>query len=516
MADHKHIIVSKRLVAINSASAVAAKIINFGVLLWVYQHLIKRIPADEFAVLPVVTAVMVFAPLFFSFFSSGISRYTIDAYAKGDFVGVRRIVSSLFPILLLAAAVFLCAGLIFAANIEKVFNVVPQMVDDARIMMGLLVASFAINMTIIPFRTGYDIRQRYLELNLLGIARDLLRNALLLVLLLTLGPAVIWVVISNVIAEMIFFAIILARALRMVPQLRLEWRLFDFAVARQLMSFGMWTTLGRLGAILYTNAATLVLNLYGSAIDVTSYYIGATFFRQMQSTIGLAALPLQPAITAMNALQDRKRLANTVMRGGRYALWASMLLATPLMIYSDVLIELYLGPDYAIAATVIVLFMMIFPFNQPTALLSNAAMAMAEVRAFFLPAFLFQAAGFALMVGFTVWLKMGAVGVTLSLAIITIASQLLYFWSLCLKLTGLGFATFRNEVLLRGLAPAAAGALVWGGIRLIHAPASWAGLTGLSAVGAVAYCAVLLGFCLTPGERRDLGGLLRKLRGRIR
>ncbi|HEX9859070.1 MAG TPA: hypothetical protein VGA75_12000, partial [Paracoccaceae bacterium] len=189
LVEHRNIIVSKRLVVINSASSVVARVINFAMLLWVYQYLLRRLPAEEFAVLPVVSSLMVFAPLFFSFFIGGISRYTIDAYAKGDFVEVRRIVSSLFPILLLVSALFLLGGLFFAANIEKVFNIAPQMVGDARIMMGLLITSFALEMTIIPFKTAYAVRQRYLELSLLEIMRDLLRAALLVIFLLTIEAA---------------------------------------------------------------------------------------------------------------------------------------------------------------------------------------------------------------------------------------------------------------------------------------------------------------------------------------
>ena len=126
---------------------------------------------------------------------------------------------------------------------------------------------------------------------------------------------------------------------------------------------------------MYTNAATLVLNIHGSAVDVTSYHIGATFFRQINSTINLAAQPLQPAITAMNALEDRRRLASTVLRGGRYALWVSMILASPLTLYADVFIDLYLGDKYSIASMIIVLFMITFPFTQPTSLLAMTAMA---------------------------------------------------------------------------------------------------------------------------------------------
>jgi len=249
LAEHKNIIVSKRLVAINSVSSVVAKVINFAVLLWVYQYLLKRLPAEEFAVLPVVTSLMVFAPLFFSFFVGGISRYTIDAYAKGDFVEVRRIVSSLFPILLAVSAMFLLAGLLFAANIEKAFNIAPQMVDDARIMMGLLIVNFALKMTIVPFKTAYAVRQRYLELNLLEVTRDLLRATLFVIFIVAIEAAVIWVVVATFIAEILLVGVTLIRSLQMVPELRFELRLFDFSRAWQITSFGMWTTLGGLGSI---------------------------------------------------------------------------------------------------------------------------------------------------------------------------------------------------------------------------------------------------------------------------
>jgi hypothetical protein len=104
------------------------------------------------------------------------------------------------------------------------------------------------------------------------------------------------------------------------------------------------------------------------------------------------------------------------------------------------------------------------------------------------------------------------VGVTLALTLITIASQVGYFWSLCLRLTGESFQTFATEVLLRGLSPALAGALVWGGLRLIAVPASWAGLFAYGGLGALAYLAVMLGLCLTGAERRDLRGVLQRVR----
>ncbi|MGB3624621.1 MAG: lipopolysaccharide biosynthesis protein [Henriciella sp.] len=508
MVEHKNVEVSKRLVTINAASSVVARIVNMTALLWAYQYLLRRIPAEEFAVLPVVTSLMVFAPLFFSFFVSGISRYVVAAYARGEKERVTAIISSIVPLLGLASLVFLICGGIFAFHIEHILNVAPQMVPDARIMVLLLVASFSLQMLAMPFGTGYHVRQRFVELNLLGIGRDIIRILLLLTFLLGMGPAVVWVVVATAVSETVYTAIMVARSRRMVPEQRFRRSLMSFAQAREIMGFGLWTTLGRLGSMMYTNAATIVLNLYGTAVDVTSYHIGATFFRQINSTLSLAAQPLQPAMTAMHALDDRRRFAAALLRGGRYGLWVAMAVATPLTVYSGDFITLYLGDDYPEAATVIVLFMIIFPFTSPTILLPMAAMSTARVRAFFLPAFLFQLLGLVIMIWLVRYESLGAVGATFSLLAITVSSQLFYYWWFALKLTDLRLSDFWSQTLSRGLMPALVAAPVWAGMRYAVSPNSWQELLLCAGLGGAVYLFVLLSRCLDAGEKADLRLLL--------
>ncbi len=511
MTRYKHVILSERLVAINAASSIVARVVNFGVLIWVYQYLLTRIPAEEFAILPLVTALMVFAPLFFSFFIGGIVRYMVDACAKGDFEEMRRISASIFIVLAGATLVFLPLGILVTFQIEHVFNVAPRMVSDLQVMTLLLLANFAYKTVTVPFTTAYAVKQRYFEKNMLDVTADFLRAGLMVAMLLVYGPAVIWVVVATVIAESLANTVMLFRAFRILPELRFEPRLFSASHAKELTSFGLWTTLDRLGMVMHTHAATMVLNLFGSAVEVTAYHVGATLFRQLESTIKLAALPLQPAITAMNALNDRIRLGNTILRGGRYGLWVSMLVATPLVIYADVVVDLYLGPDYNVAVWVIILFMAIFPFTQPTVLLASAAMATKQVRAFFLPAFLFQCLGLILMFVFADTFDLGAPGVTAALAIVAIASQLGYFWGLCLRIAGRTFRDFWTATLLPGLAPALVGAFAWGGLRIMMPTETWYDVFLQGAVGAGVYVLVLIAGCLDTRERLRFNSMMRKI-----
>lgn len=503
------IVVSKKLVAINSFSTVASKAINITFILWSYQYLLKRISPDEFAILPVVMALMVFAPLFFSFFVGGIARYVVEAYAKDDFNRITQLVTSVFLPLAAMTVAFFAAGMVFSVNIDTLMNVAPALVSDAKIMMALMVFCFCVQMLATPFSVGYHVLQNYLELNLLGVSRDLLRVTLIFCLLVGVSPEVIWVVVATVIAEVLYTIIVVYRSRRMLPEVSIKLSAFDTSLMKTLLSFGVWTTLGRLGGAMYTNAATILLNLFGTPVGVTSYYIGATFYRQLNSTVQMAVQPVQTILTAMHTEGDTSRLGRVVFRGGRYSLWVALLVATPLALFSKDFIELYLGEQYAEAALVVVYFMLIFPFTMPTALVGLAAMAKAKVREFFLPAFLFQLLGLAFMIYSVTQTDLGSAGMALSLTVITIGSQLFYYWALCLKLTEREFKLFIREVLYPGLLPALVSVLAWVLLSQFVDSNSWLLLALNSLVFGIVYLATLLCLCLDSSERADIVRLMR-------
>jgi O-antigen/teichoic acid export membrane protein len=507
------VIVSQRLVAINAASSLVARVLNVTVLLWMYQYLLKRISPEEFAVYPVLVALMAFAPLFFSVFTGGVSRHIVEAYALGQPRRVAEITSSILPLLGAASATFLLVGLVCAVFVQDILTIAPGMEDDAQLMLALLVVNYALQMLMLPFSTGFHVQQRFVELNIIGVLRDLLRIALLVTLLVGVGPSVLWVVVAGVIAEQAHLAAVLVRSRQLVPEARFDWELFHWATARELVSFGLWTTVGQLANMMVTSAATLILNGFGTALDVTVYHLGATFYRQILSVIGLAAQPLQPALTAMHSLADGARLARTTLRGGRYGLWVALLVACPLAIYSREFVQLYLGAGYAEAAIVLSLFMVIFIFGQPTTLLPMIAMATARVRAFNLGAIIFAFVGLLLTFYLVASQGLGAVGATLSLVVVAAASQLFYFWPLQLRLTGAGRREFATAVLLRGTLPAIVASGVWALFGTLFPPKTWLSLVVLGAIGAVAYLVTLLSFCLDDNERKTVNSMVGRIVG---
>jgi O-antigen/teichoic acid export membrane protein len=211
-------------------------------------------------------------------------------------------------------------------------------------------------------------------------------------------------------------------------------------------------------------------------------------------------------------MNERFRLANTVLRGGRYALWVSLSCAVPMMIYADSFVTLYLGSEFQQAMIVILMFMVIFPFTAPTQLLSMTAIAVGQVREFFIPAFLAQLIGLILMLVSVRLMEEDAIAVTISLALVTIGSQLLYFWTMCLRVTGIRLAEFARRLLVPGYGPALTAAVAWFTLDEVIRPESWLTLTICVICGGSIYLTTLYLLFLEVNERRDLNSALNKLR----
>ncbi|MGH1351613.1 MAG: lipopolysaccharide biosynthesis protein [Methyloligellaceae bacterium] len=484
--------INKRLVYINSASSVFTRLLNVFVLAWMFQYLLKRISPEEFAIYPVVAAIMIFAPLFSTVFVGGVIRHATDAYAKGDEEHFQRVLSSILPLLGGASMILLVLGMAFSWYIDYFLTVPDYQIWEARLMMALMLITFLFETALLPYSLGFHVKQRYVLLNAITIGTDLLRILILLVLLIGVGPKVLWVVVSVTISKFIFVIIVTAVSKKMVPQLRFDSSLFDRKTASSVMSFGLWSTISHLSHMIFLSAGAIVLNKFGTPLDVTNYHVANTFHRQVFNMTLMASTPVMPALTAMNAAGDDGRIANAYLRGGRFALWAMLMVACPMMALAPEFIKLYIGDTFIDTAFVLILIMATYPFTASGNMLSKISMAKANVKPFALAAISVSLLNLAIMIYVTMELKYGAVGAAATIFITTSISQILVFWPMGMRLAKVSFGRFFFENLVPGILPGIAGLAVWLPMKFLHAPETWLELMVFGAAGMCAYGIVLL------------------------
>lgn len=503
--------VSKRLLLINSASTVGTRLLSLSVIVWLNSYLISKISPEEYSLLPVLYSVLMFAPLLTSVLTSGLSRYVTEAYARGDDERLTQITSTMAPILTGAGVVFLVFGWIFAWNVDRVLNIAPEVVWDARVIMAMLMFSTAIRLPFAPFGIGLHIKQRFVAINAISIGTELARIALLFFLLFGVSTRVLWVVTAAVASELLSLVIIQIASMRAVPALRFRRGSIHWPIAGELTSFGSWNTLASLADTIRSSADPIILNKLATSVDVNCFYIGSLVTQKISLLSNAARGPMLPALTALHAVNDEARLQSMFLRGGRLALWIVMLPATPLIVFNREVVLLYAGETYVQAGTVMVLSLLLLPLSYGVTMTTAIVNARGRIKTWALIAAALNAVNLLLTLYFVVVLKMGALGSASATLISSLIFYPLFIFPFSLRLVSVSSAQFCRQTLLPGLLPTIAGAIAGAATHVFLSPDTWLTL-GLAAMPASLAYGVAMLFCLREDDREDLLRVGRKLR----
>jgi O-antigen/teichoic acid export membrane protein len=507
--------ISKRLVLINTASAVMAKLINVSVVVWLHQYLLRRITAEEYSLLPLLLSVIVLLPLVTSIVTAGLGRFVLEEYARGDHRGVTQIVSTAFPVLLGMAVLILAGGWTFAWHVDKVLRVPPERLWDARIIMALLVFSAATRPPCAAFGVGFYVRQKFVLYNLISIGSEILRLLLLGLLLFGISTRVLWVVVANVAAELTMTVIVVVISRRMIPALRFRVGEIRWERARGLIAFGGWTFVGQMAFQLRETAVLCILNRIATPLDVAVFSIGSLGRRQIDAWMNVLAGPLYPVVTGMHAIGAKERIRAVYLRGGRIALWILLPILLPAAIYAEPIIRLYAGHMYIEAAVVIVLTLAVLPLSGGAWMIWQVANATGRVRGTGLLVLATQS----LMVASSFYtvsvLGWGASGAALSSFGVCSVAYVVLLCPLGLSIADVRFDAWVRHTLIPGFAPGCVSAVVWAWLNISVRPDAWGALLWCTLAGMLCYMGVLLGFCLEPQDRHDLRVITRRGRDLI-
>jgi O-antigen/teichoic acid export membrane protein len=492
---------SRRTLTLNTVSSVTTRLLQLTVLVWVNQYLLRHISAEEYALLPLVLSLLVFGELFRIIFAGGLGRFLVEADARGDDAGVTRIVSSMLPVLLAAASVLALLAGLGTWQLDRLLALAPAQLDAGRVMLGLTLGLLCIELAVTPFTQGLYVRQRFVALNVIELSTEVLRALLIFALMIGAYPSVVWLSVGSVVAGLAGMAARITFTRRLVPAIRWHSADFDAATARRLLRFGAWTSVQGLTQFISTTAPALVLNRGASAIDVACFHLGRIPDLQLRRLVSAAAIPLQPALTSLQAVHGEGVLHELYYRGGRYHLWLILLVAAPLLVFADAVILLYAGEHYRSAIPVVMFLVASYPVVWGSAMFYRIAFAVGRVGAYYICDLVVQLAMLAMLLFAVFGLELGAPGAALALAGTSVVLHIVLIWPLGLRLVQGTWDRFIRQTLGPGLLPFGAAAVTCLFFRYLIPLDSWARIGVGSAMGAAVYVGVLLLFCLDATDR---------------
>jgi O-antigen/teichoic acid export membrane protein len=503
---------SRRTLAINTASSVTTRLLQLTVLVWVNQYLLRHVETAEYALMPLVLSLLVFGEIFRTVFTGGLGRFIVEADARSDDAGVTRVVSSMMPALVAGAGLLLLATAAAAWQMERLLGLETAHAGLARLMLLLLMGTLCLDLVTSPFSQGLYVRQRFMMLNGIELAGEALRAGLVCALLLGVHPTVLWLAVGSATASVLTLVCRIVLTRRLVPAIRWRVREFHAPTARRLLGFGAWTSVHGLANLVATAAPALLLNRAASPLHVAAFHLGRLPDLQLRRLAAAAAVPMQPALTSLQAVRGEESLHELYYRGGRYHLWIILLAAAPLAVFAVPLMRLYAGETYTLAAYVLIPLVAVYPFSWASAMFYRIAHAVGRVGAYYSCDLVVQLVTLGALAYAVLAAGWGAAGAAAAMAAANGAMHVLLVWPLGLRLVRGSWRRFWRQTLWPGLLPCAGAVAAAGAFHLWRPVQTWTDIGLGTGLATAVYLTLLFGCCLDAVDRELVQRVLRRRR----
>jgi O-antigen/teichoic acid export membrane protein len=483
------------------------------VLVWLQQYLLKRISPEEYSLVPLMAAIMAFAPLLSTVLTGGLGRFVTVAYARGDDDEVTSICSTMLPVLAAGGIAFLAVGLTCACYIDHLIRIVPSRLWDSRIMMALLVFSAALQLPAAAFGSGFIVRQKLLLQDLIGVSCQLLRLLVLFSLLFGVSTRVLWVIVASVSSDLANLAISLPISVRLIPAQRFRWNAIRWPLAREITKYGGWTLVNQIAQTARMAMDPLILNRFASALDVATFNVAGIVPRQLPLLVGPLSRPFIPILAALHATGDFTRMRSTYLRTARYNTWVLLAVAVPAIVFNKELMLLYLGGKYQGAGAVMAVLLLVPILNGLNALGPAALGAAGDIRGFASRQIIVHSVNLLLTVLFVAQFRMGAFGSAAATLAATLCLDTVLTWRLSWRTTHTPGSAWFREVFLPTVVPALPSLLMCLSVKYVFGIASWLGLFAVSAASGALNLVLIAIIGLRDQDRIDIARVANRLPG---
>lgn len=334
----------------------SGKLLSFALQIFIVTYLIKTLGTESYGVFVLVLALVAGTNLLESGFGLSVTKYVAEYKARGDSESILKIVNTNMLVATAIGAGF--AAVLIVINeffLQRIFNIPGQLLNDARMLVRVLVPLVMIELWCVSLVRVAEGYQHFALARGMEIVRWLMR-AVFSYIAVKAGFGLVGVGAAYLIAGFIALAVIYFSVIVRNPELRLSPSMCDRGSFKTIFGFSAWLFLSKLFAFLSYRINVIVLGIFLPVEAITFYNVAFKVYEFLHYGLSLVASTLVPVVSELEAAMDKRRIAMLFERATRYSvvlLWPVFMLA---YIYTGDVIALWMGQGFESSVTLARLF----------------------------------------------------------------------------------------------------------------------------------------------------------------
>ena len=308
-------------------------------------------------------------------FGGSITRFVAMYRARQDTRGINEITSTLFTLFLILGALAYGLFVLVAFNVGSVFNLTPEQVDIARILLLITGTQVAMGLPFGVYGGVVNGFQRYDVNNLVSIATSVV-VAVVNVTILYLGYGLVPVVFATTLVRIGSNLVYRRNAYWVFPLLSIRPSLFRMARLREVSGFSVYASIIDWSNKLTFATDMIVIGAFLSPAAVALWAVPRRLAAVVRSLTNQFNSVLLPVVVDSDVRGENNRLRALLIHGTRLSLFLVIPVATGLFLMADPLIRRWVGADFAASVPIVRILAIVVIFrvgSAPASVVLNGA-----------------------------------------------------------------------------------------------------------------------------------------------
>ena len=341
---------SNKQIAKNALALYLRMFLTMLVGLYTSRVILQALGVEDYGIYNVVGGFVSMFSLISGSLASSVSRFLTFELGRGDMEKLKRVFNTSIFVLMGLAVIVLIATETFGIWYLNNKMVIPEArMTAAMWCFQLSLVTFIVNLINQPYTAAIIAHERMDIYAYLAISNSILKLL------------ICFAVLHSPIDRLIFYAILLCCVSLINQTIYVIFckrkfeectfhLIFDRSLFKDMFGFAGWNFIGSSAAILTSQGSNLLLNWAGGPVVNAAYGIANTVSSLVSQFVSNFTQAFTPQITKRYAAKEYDSLMQLLIYGSKYSYFLMFLMALPIMLTAEFLLELWLGqvPEHAV------------------------------------------------------------------------------------------------------------------------------------------------------------------------
>ncbi|WP_028973468.1 lipopolysaccharide biosynthesis protein [Spirochaeta cellobiosiphila] len=298
---------------LNFTSNILSFIINIGVSLLLTPYLINKLGSVAYGFFPLSTSFIQYFNIVAIALNSMGARFITIAVFENKIEKAEEYYSSIFFSNIILSIIFGVVSFLFVINISKILDVPYDIVNQVKLLFGLVFIGISINLITTVLNIGAYVYNR-LDYDAFSKIIGNIIKIIVLMITFVFYEAQIWYLgLANLFQNM-GMVVYNYRISKKFPNLKASRGKFSLSSIKILLFSGVWNSINQLSNVILTSLDLLFANIFISAQEAGEYSVAKIIPLFIQSLTGILVNLFVPKFTKLYAEKNIVEFDNEVKK----------------------------------------------------------------------------------------------------------------------------------------------------------------------------------------------------------